>query len=119
MTPETAIKLAAESCECDDITDCLPCMLAEVINKLRESNKQLPIMRAAVKEAQDKHNIHIEALKHYYHTSHKDCPCLLDTGKCNSPWETIMAPEEKLLSRDDELKAIAIFMERKNANRNN
>lgn len=49
------------------------------------------VLKKQNKFLKDRHNVHIQAIQHYYHLLHKDCPCLDEEnpGVCLSPWETI------------------------------
>ena len=98
-------------CECEgEEHKCPNCLFKELITHL--SGKQIALntmissamleneeimaevkqMRKAIKHQNRIHEMHIEALQHYYHVIHKDCPCLIKlkgvTGKCGSPWVT-------------------------------
>lgn len=129
---DQVLSLHKMACECDDKirVKCPNCLMAEVTlhlstelgttqtahNTLATEVKQL---RDAIANVNRRHDIHIEALQHYYHLTNKNCPCMImlkgiPKGKCESPWKTLGANEVVTrLKREEELTAITMYLAEK------
>ncbi len=111
MNLENTLEILAALCECAENRKCLICAIKDT---MEEMNDHLEIAQKAVNIANERHNLHIDALNAYWHQIHKDCPCLTPPGKCKSPWETIQVDStEPQLTRSEELNMIEEFLKGK------